>query len=55
MLDLGSNIKLRHGETIAQLGYHRTAFTVVWPGTPAERNTLIFENVRSTSTFLPND
>lgn len=55
MLDLGSNIKLRHGETIAQLGYHRTAFTVVWPGTPAERNTLIFENARSTRTFLPND
>ena len=55
MLDLGSNVKLRHGETIAQLGYHRTAFTVVWPGTPSERNTLIFENVRSTSTFLPND
>jgi hypothetical protein len=55
MLDLDSNTKLRHGETVAHLGYHRTAFTVVWPGTPAERNTLIFENLRATSTFLPHD
>lgn len=50
MLDLGSNMKFRKGDTVAQLGYHRTRFTVVWPGTPAERNTLIFENVRKTST-----
>ncbi|MFT5126681.1 MAG: hypothetical protein ACI8W8_000276 [Rhodothermales bacterium] len=55
MLDLGSNTKLRHGETVAQLGYHRTFFTVVWPGTPAERNTLIFENIRPTRTVLSND
>jgi hypothetical protein len=55
MLDLGSNMKFRRGETVAQLGYRRTPFTVVWPGTPAERNTLVFENIRRTQTFLTYD